>query len=75
MTDKTQNTSTEALETTKPAPKILSSAAKRALMEAEERRNQTITPDNGNERELGGRGGQDPARYGDWEINGRAIDF
>jgi Uncharacterized conserved small protein len=25
--------------------------------------------------EIGGRGGADPARFGDWEINGRAIDF
>jgi hypothetical protein len=26
-------------------------------------------------RELGGRGGLDPTRYGDWEKNGRCIDF
>jgi hypothetical protein len=26
-------------------------------------------------RELGGRGGLDPTRYGDWEHNGRCIDF
>jgi hypothetical protein len=25
--------------------------------------------------EVGGRGGPDPARYGDWEKNGRCIDF
>ena len=25
--------------------------------------------------EIGGRGGLDPARYGDWEKNGRCIDF
>lgn len=25
--------------------------------------------------EVGGRGGPDPTRYGDWEINGRCIDF
>ena len=25
--------------------------------------------------ELGGRGGLDPTRYGDWEKNGRCIDF
>lgn len=25
--------------------------------------------------EIGGRGGADPARYGDWEKNGRCIDF
>jgi len=26
-------------------------------------------------REVGGRGGPDPTRYGDWEKNGRCIDF
>ena len=26
-------------------------------------------------REVGGRKGPDPTRYGDWEKNGRCIDF
>lgn len=26
-------------------------------------------------REIGGRDGPDPTRYGDWEIKGRCIDF
>lgn len=26
-------------------------------------------------QEIGGRGGLDPVRYGDWEKNGRCIDF
>lgn len=26
-------------------------------------------------REIGGRKGHDPVRYGDWEKNGRCIDF
>ena len=26
-------------------------------------------------REIGGRKGLDPTRYGDWEKNGRCIDF
>lgn len=26
-------------------------------------------------REIGGRGGLDPVRYGDWEKKGRCIDF
>lgn len=26
-------------------------------------------------REVGGREGPDPTRYGDWEKNGRCIDF
>ena len=27
------------------------------------------------EKEIGGRDGPDPTRYGDWEKNGRCIDF
>jgi hypothetical protein len=26
-------------------------------------------------KEIGGRDGPDPVRYGDWEKNGRCIDF
>ena len=26
-------------------------------------------------KEIGGRGGLEPTRYGDWEINGRCVDF
>ncbi|MCD7097264.1 DUF1674 domain-containing protein [Stenotrophomonas sp. MMGLT7] len=26
-------------------------------------------------KEIGGRGGPEPTRYGDWEKNGRCIDF
>ena len=29
----------------------------------------------GQPREIGGRGGLDPTRYGDWEKAGRCIDF
>ncbi len=53
--------------------KPLSPAAKRALAEAEARRRQAQPLDL--PAEIGGRGGAEPARYGDWEINGRAIDF
>lgn len=31
--------------------------------------------DNARPRELGGRKGPEPTRYGDWEKNGRCIDF
>ncbi|WVT73155.1 DUF1674 domain-containing protein [Sinorhizobium chiapasense] len=48
-------------------------AAIRALKEAEERRRAEIKTEL--PPEIGGRGGEDPARYGDWEIKGRAIDF
>jgi hypothetical protein len=57
-----------------PAPqKPLSPAAKRALAEAEERRKKKTQAEL--PPEIGGRGGADPSRFGDWEINGRAIDF
>lgn len=56
-----------------PPKKVLSEVAKRALAEAEERRRKNGTPEPA--PEIGGRGGADPARFGDWEINGRAIDF
>ncbi len=51
----------------------LPDAARRALAEAEERRRaeQAIEIP----RELGGRKGPEPVRYGDWELKGRAIDF
>ncbi|MGI2035983.1 DUF1674 domain-containing protein [Rhizobium panacihumi] len=54
--------------------KPLSPAAQRALQEAEERR-QAAAQAAEMPEEFGGRGGADPARFGDWEINGRAIDF
>ena len=53
--------------------KPLSPAAQRALKEAEERRLAAQTEEM--PTEIGGRGGADPARFGDWEVNGRAIDF
>ncbi|HMF68531.1 MAG TPA: DUF1674 domain-containing protein [Phyllobacterium sp.] len=49
-------------------------AAQRALLEAEARRKAEKAP-TGQPREIGGRGGKDPARFGDWEIKGRTIDF
>lgn len=26
-------------------------------------------------QEIGGRGGLDPSRFGDWEISGKCVDF
>lgn len=48
-------------------------AAKRALAEAEARRK--IADAKKLPVELGGRNGPDPARYGDWEKKGLAVDF
>ncbi|OLP54078.1 hypothetical protein BJF92_09695 [Rhizobium rhizosphaerae] len=53
--------------------KVLSPAAQRALEEVEARRRAAQPQEQ--PKEIGGRGGEDPARFGDWEINGRAIDF
>jgi hypothetical protein len=53
----------------------LSAAARRALAEAEARRRQQEVADAGRPTEIGGRGGHDPARYGDWEVKGLASDF
>jgi len=51
----------------------IADAAARANAEAEARRaaetKQELPP------ELGGRKGPEPTRYGDWEKNGRCIDF
>jgi hypothetical protein len=51
----------------------LSPAARRALAEAEERRREAAALER--PRELGGREGPDPVRYGDWEKGGIASDF
>jgi hypothetical protein len=54
-------------------PSELPPAALRALAEAEERRRAAealVLP-----KELGGRKGPEPVRYGDWEKKGLAIDF
>lgn len=50
-------------------------AAQRALAEAEERRRKAAAETKPLPKELGGRDGPDPARYGDWEKKGIAIDF
>ncbi|SDX31133.1 Protein of unknown function [Ruegeria halocynthiae] len=55
--------------------KDLPPAAQRALAEAEERRKKSEAEAKARPKELGGRDGPDPARYGDWEKKGIAIDF
>ncbi len=51
----------------------LTPAARRALAEAEARRNAATPSDR--PTELGGRDGPEPARFGDWEKKGIAVDF
>lgn len=58
-----------------PEPKKLTLAAERALQEAEARRKAYLEQEAAVPRELGGRGGKEPVRYGDWEIKGIASDF
>ncbi|MBL6854963.1 MAG: DUF1674 domain-containing protein [Rhodobacteraceae bacterium] len=53
--------------------KNLSAAAKRSLLEAEER--QKIAKKKILPKELGGRNGLEPTRYGDWEKKGIVSDF
>ena len=61
-----------AVEQEKPAR---TPAAERALREAEERRKAREREKSDGAREVGGRKGPDPARYGDWEKDGIASDF
>ena len=70
-------TSRETAPAGAPLPD-LPPAARRALAEAAERRRlaeaeaaRTAPPP----RELGGRKGPEPVRYGDWEKKGIAVDF
>lgn len=51
----------------------LPAAARRALREAEERRMAAAAP--ALPKEVGGRDGPEPVRYGDWERKGIAVDF
>lgn len=53
----------------------LPEVARRALEEADARRAQAEAEAKAHPREYGGRDGLDPARFGDWEKKGIAIDF
>jgi hypothetical protein len=63
-------------EKTRP-DKVLTPEARRALAEAEERRRLADAKRAANPppKEIGGREGPDPTRYGDWEKGGIASDF
>jgi hypothetical protein len=64
-------------ETTAPEPerKPPSPAAKRALAEAEARRQAAVADAKPAPKELQGPKGPEPTRYGDWENKGIASDF
>jgi hypothetical protein len=59
------------------APRRLNPAASRALAEAQARRagRHAEALAGTQVREIGGRGGLEPVRYGDWEVKGLATDF
>ena len=56
-------------------PGAIPEAAARALAEAEARRKAREQKTAAMPAELGGRGGKEPVRYGDWEVKGIASDF
>ncbi|PSM19024.1 DUF1674 domain-containing protein [Nitratireductor sp. StC3] len=76
MTDSTgrddaQQRRMEAEDASRPLPP----QARRALAEAEARRAEYRKREAERPSELGGRGGLEPGRYGDWEVKGIATDF
>ena len=65
-----------AASETAPERRPPPTAAQRALAEADARRAERDHKRASTEpREVNGRGGLDPIRYGDWEINGLISDF
>ncbi len=58
-----------------PVPGKLTPAAERALAEAAARRAEIDRAAAGQPKEIAGRNGPDPTRYGDWEVKGIASDF
>ena len=63
------------LADSEPLRRDLPPAARRALAEAAERRRLREAADASEPKEVGGRKGPDPVRYGDWENGGIASDF
>lgn len=57
------------------ASENMPAAARRALAEAEARRLTAERQTREAPKEINGRNGPDPARYGDWEKKGIAVDF
>jgi hypothetical protein len=57
------------------APRALTPAAQRALTEAQARRADIDRLAKERPKELNGRRGPEPVRYGDWEVKGIASDF
>jgi hypothetical protein len=75
MTHSKTPTAAEAPAAEAVQKKPVSAAAKRALEEAEARREIYREQEAALPKEIGGRGGHEPGRYGDWEIKGLTSDF
>jgi hypothetical protein len=73
MTDETSKTPAGADDDARQ--EALTPAARRALAEAEARRQDYRQKEAALPREIGGRGGKEPGRYGDWEVKGLTSDF
>jgi hypothetical protein len=74
-TDRTPKPSATS-EASEPAGKRpLPPAAQRALEEAAARRAERDRQSSDRPKEISGRDGPEPTRYGDWEINGLTSDF
>lgn len=66
----------DAVEPAESGPKRrLTPEAERALAEAADRRKAAEQAQATQAKELGGRDGPEPVRYGDWENKGIAVDF
>jgi len=70
-----ENNPITEMEQSQPAPRILTPEAQRALAEAAQRRALADQQRVNMPKEVNGRGGLEPVRYGDWEINGLISDF
>ena len=66
---------TEAASEAEKQKRALTPEARRALAEAEARRQSYREAEARLPKEIGGRGGKEPGRYGDWEVKGLASDF
>ena len=64
-----------AVAVAKAGRKNLPEAAQRALEEAAARREEYRKREAALPKEFGGRGGNEPGRYGDWEVKGLTSDF
>jgi len=59
----------------KTEKKKVPEAAKRALKEAEERREKELSTKKNRPKEYNGSAGPEPTRFGDWEKKGITSDF